>query len=120
VTGTANPELYRVERYGNFSYAIPVAPGRYTVTLRFAERYFGAANSVGGGAGSRIFHVFCNGESMLKNLDVFKEAGGSGRALEKTFTGVAPNEQGHILLEFKPVENYAMIYAIEVIPEPKK
>jgi Malectin domain len=120
VTGTANPELYRVERYGNFSYAIPVAPGRYTVTLRFAERYFGAANSVGGGAGSRIFHVFCNGEAMLKNLDVFKEAGGSERALEKTFTGVAPNEQGHILLEFKPVENYAMVYAIEVIPEPKK
>ena len=120
IAGTTNPELYRVERYGNFSYAIPVAPGRYTVTLRFAERYFGTANSVSGGAGSRIFHVFCNGEAMLKNLDVFKEAGGSGRALEKTFTGVAPNEQGYILLDFKPVVNYAMIYAIEVIPEPKK
>lgn len=120
VTGTADPELYRVERYGNFSYAIPVAPGRYAVTLRFAERYFGAANAVGGGAGSRIFHVFCNGEALLKNLDVFKEAGGSERALEKTFTGVAPNEQGYILLDFKPVVNYAMIYAIEVIPEPKK
>jgi Malectin domain len=120
VTGTANPELYRVERYGNFSYAIPVAPGRYTVTLRFAERYFGTANSMGGGPGSRIFHVFCNGEGLLKNLDVFKEAGGAGRALEKTFTGVEPNEQGYILLEFKPVVNYALIYAIEVIPEPKK
>jgi hypothetical protein len=120
VTGTANPELYRVERYGNFSYAIPVAPGRYTVTLRFAERYFGTANSMGGGAGSRVFHVFCNGEALLKNLDVFKEAGGPDRALEKTFTGVKPNEQGYILLEFKPVVNYALIYAIEVISEPKK
>ena len=120
VTGTANPELYRVERYGNFSYAVPVAPGRYTVTLRFAERYFGTANSMGGGAGCRIFHVFCNGEALLKNLDVFKEAGGADRALEKTFTGVAPNEQGYILLEFKPVVNYALIYAIEVISEPKK
>jgi Malectin domain len=118
VTGTANPELYRVERYGNFSYAIPVAPGRYTVTLRFAERYFGTANSTGG-PGSRIFHVFCNNEALLKNLDVFKEAGGPDRALEKTFTGVAPNEQGYILLEFKPVVNYALIYAIEVITEPK-
>lgn len=119
VTGTANPELYRVERYGNFSYAIPVAPGRYTVTLRFAERYFGTANSTGG-PGSRIFHVFCNNEALLKNLDILKEAGGPDRALEKTFTGVAPNEQGYILLEFKPVVNYALIYAIEVIPEPKK
>ena len=120
IAGTANPELYRVERYGNFSYAIPVAPGRYTVKLRFAERYFGTANSMGGGPGSRIFHVFCNGEALLKNLDVFKEAGGAGRALEKTFTGVKPNEQGFILLEFKPVVNYALIYAIEVISEPKK
>ena len=120
VTGTAHPELYHVERYGNFSYAVPVAPGRYTVTLRFAERYFGTANSMGGGTGSRIFHVFCNGEALLKNLDVFKEAGGADRALEKTFTGVAPNEQGYILLEFKPVVNYALIYAIEVISEPKK
>jgi malectin (di-glucose binding ER protein) len=117
--GTGNPELYRIERYGNFSYAIPVAPGRYTVTLRFAERYFGAANSSGGGPGSRVFHVFCNSEPLLKNLDIFKEAGGADRALEKTFTGVAPNEQGYILLEFKPVVNYALIYAIEVIPEPK-
>lgn len=116
VTGTANPELYRIERYGNFSYAIPVAPGRYTVTLRFAERYFGTANSMGSGLGSRIFHVFCNGEALLKNLDVFKEAGGADRALEKTVTGVAPNEQGYILLEFKPVVNYALIYAIEVSP----
>jgi hypothetical protein len=120
VMGTASPELYRVERYGNFSYAIPVAPGRYTVTLRFAERYFGTANSMGSGPGSRVFHVFCNGEALLKNLDVFKEAGGADRALEKTFTGVAPNEQGYILLEFKPVVNYALIYAIEVISEPKK
>jgi hypothetical protein len=120
VTGTANPELYRIERYGNFSYAIPVAPGRYTVTLRFAERYFGTANSMGGGPGNRIFHVFCNGEALLKNLDVFNEAGGANRALEKAFTDVAPNEQGYILLEFKPVVNYALIYAIEVTPEPKK
>ncbi len=75
---------------------------------------------MGGGPGSRIFHVFCNGEALLKNLDVFKEAGGADRALEKTFTGVAPNEQGYILLEFKPVVNYALIYAIEVTPEPKK
>jgi hypothetical protein len=60
-----------------------------------------------------------SGAALLKNLDVFKEAGGADRALEKTFTGVAPNEQGYILLEFKPVINYALIYAIEVTPESK-
>jgi hypothetical protein len=83
MSGTASPELYWVERFGNFSYAIPVAQGRYTVTLRFAERHFGAANSMGNGPGSRIFHVFCNGEALLKNLNIFKEAGGADRALEK-------------------------------------
>jgi hypothetical protein len=54
------------------------------------------------------------GSWKSKNLDIFKEAGGADRALEKSFTGVTPNEQGYILLEFKPVLNYALIYAIEV------
>ena len=37
VRGTSDPELYGNERWGHFSYSIPVAsPGRYKVTLKFA------------------------------------------------------------------------------------
>lgn len=60
------------------------------------------------------------GSGKSKTLDIFKEAGGVDSALEKTFTGVTPNEQGYILVDFKPALNYALIYAIEVTPEPKR
>jgi hypothetical protein len=39
VKGTDDPELYETERWGNFSYAIPVTPGKYSVTLHFAARH---------------------------------------------------------------------------------
>ena len=38
--GTDDPELYETERWGHFSYAIPVTPGRYTLILHFVERIF--------------------------------------------------------------------------------
>lgn len=116
VEGAADPVLYSKERYGNFSYAIPVDNGRYTVALHFAETYWGFDNPGGGGVGTRIFDVFCNGMALLRNFDIYKEAGGS-RALVKTFHGMEPNAQGKLLLSFVPVRNYASIRAIEVVDE---
>jgi len=122
VAGAHEPQLYQYERFGNFSYAIPVAPGRYTLTLRFAERFFGPSNPnpLGKGPGSRVFHVFCNGEALIKNFDIFKEAGGEDRAVVKKFTGLTPDAQGRLMLEFKPVVNYALINSIEVVDEAWK
>jgi hypothetical protein len=114
--GAQDQELYQAERYGNFSYAIPVAPGRYTVILHFAERYFGAANSGLAGLGGRLFHISCNGEALVRNLDIFKQAGGENKALVLKFPGLMPNAQGHLRLEFTPVKNYAMLNAVEVLP----
>ena len=45
ITGTNEPELYQCERFGNFSYAIPVAQGSYKLTLKFAEAYWGETNA---------------------------------------------------------------------------
>ena len=36
VAGTPEPDLYANERYGNFTYALPVGEGTYRVTLYFA------------------------------------------------------------------------------------
>jgi len=116
VEGTADPVLYSKERYGNFSYAIPVDSGKYSVTLHFAETYWGLDNPGGGGVGTRVFDVLCNGIALLRNFDIYKEAGGS-RALVKTFHGLEPNAQGKLLLSFVPVRNYASIRAIEVVGE---
>ena len=43
-TGADDPEMFETERWGHFSYAIPVAPGRYAATFYFIERRFDAAN----------------------------------------------------------------------------
>lgn len=118
VSGTGDPELFSAERYGHFSYAIPVDPrGRYTVILHFAEFYFGQQLEGGGGTGSRVFHVFCNGQTLLENFDIYKE-GGSLRLVTKTFSNIRPSAQGKINLTFEPVVNHATVSGIEILEEP--
>ena len=124
VSSTPDPGLYSSERFGNFTYAIPVAPGKYQITLRFAETYWGIQNafpnqpdqngSPTGGAGSRAFDVYCNGVALLKNFDIFKEAGGPLLARDKTFNNLEPDAQGKLNLTFAPVRDYALVNAIEV------
>ena len=117
VTGTKVPEIYRDERFGNFNYAIPAAPGRYKLTLYFAESWFGPSRPGRGGEGSRVFDVHCNGSTLLRNFDVYKTAGGHSRAVEKTFRGLTPNAQGKLIVAFVPVRNYAIVNAIELEAE---
>ncbi len=127
VSGTPDPGLYTSERYGNFSYTLPVAPGKYKVTLRFAETYWGIQNtfpnlpdqngSPVGGPGSRIFDVYCNGATLLKDFDILKEAGGPLVARDKTFHNLQPDAQGKLVLSFVPVIDYALVNGIEVEDE---
>lgn len=115
------PGLHLAERWGHFDYAIPVAPGSYTVKLIFSESYFGQPRTQksesGGGAGSRLFDVYCNGVALLRNFDIYREAGGPNRAVEKVFRGIRPNAQNKIALSFVPVRDYPCLKAIEVTPE---
>jgi hypothetical protein len=106
-----------MERYGHFSYAIPVDPrSRYTVALHFVEFYFGPKAPGGGGVGSRVFNVMCNGVLLLGDFDIFKEAG-TLHVLTKTFRHLKPSAQGKLNLTFEPISNYASISAIEVVDE---
>jgi len=95
-----------------------VAPGSYTVKLYFAETYWGPENLGGGGAAQRVFDVYCNGVALLRSFDIFKEAGGD-RALIKQFPRQRPNAQGKLNLDFVPVNNYASVFAIEVLDEDR-
>jgi len=117
VTGTDDPGLYSSERFGNFSYTFPVTPGTYTAVLHFSEAYHGPSNPGGGGMGSRIFDVYFNGVALLKELDIFKEAGGANRALRREFHGLKPNALGKLVFTFQPIRNYPCVNAVEIIPE---
>jgi hypothetical protein len=121
VSGTDDPELYETERWGNFSYAIPVTPGKYTVILHFAARHgdWDQASSPSDeerAAVAHIFNVFCNGNVLLKNFNLPKEARQTDVVLRK-FTNMEPNAQGKLLLNFVPVEGYATVTGIEVVPQ---
>jgi hypothetical protein len=118
---TFEPEIYNGARIGNFRYAIPVAAGRYAVNLYFADPNFGVHDfgtpESGGGVGSRLFDVSCNGVMLEKELDIFKEAGGPMSALLRTFHDLTPNAQGKLVISVTPVKDYATVAAIEVMDE---
>ena len=117
VANTDDETLYQNERFGNFSYTIPVAQdSHYAVTMKFCESWFGLERPAGGGAGERRFDISFNGRILLGNFDVFKEAG-SLRALDKTFKGLEPSAQGKLIFSFIPRRQYAMVDAIEVVDE---
>jgi len=121
VSGTDDPELYETERWGNFSYAIPVTPGRYIVSLYFAARHGDWDQSPPPSGENRaavahIFDVSCNGVSLLKNFDLSKEARQSDVVIRKA-SGLEPNAQGKLLLTFVPVDGYATVTGIEVLPQ---
>jgi hypothetical protein len=125
--GTTDPDLFTGERLGNFSYYIPVASGRYILTLRFAESSFGLDHVVGvprngGDLGRRLFDVYCNGTTLLRDFDVLKEAEGRDRAVVRSFRGLKPNAQGKLVLSFVPVttNTTATIRAIEVVDDSVK
>jgi hypothetical protein len=124
VSGTDDPELYESERWGNFSYAIPVTQGRYSLVLHFAARHSqpGEPPSAVGDASehaANIFSVFCNGRALLENFDLGKEAGNADVVVRR-FSSLEANAQGKLLLSFVPVKGHARVAGIEAIPEARK
>jgi hypothetical protein len=117
-----DPALFETERWGHFSYALPVAAGRYVATFYFVERRFDAANRDRYGdadanpQGGRLFSVFCNGKVILRDLDLIKLAG-ENHPVVRRVSGLEPNAQGKLLLEFVPTRSYATVSAIEVLPQ---
>jgi malectin (di-glucose binding ER protein) len=124
--GTDDPEFYETGRWGHFSYAIPVAPGKYTITLHFIEHHDGPgsvapAQSSGNAdedkaSKDRVFNVFCNGKTVLSKLNIVDEAG-ENHPLVRKIKNLEPNAQGKLVLEFVPVTRYAMVTAIEVVQD---
>lgn len=117
IAGTPDPDLFAEERYGHFTYAIPVdTRDRYTLVLHFVEFYFGPNASGIGGVGSRVFRVLCNGNTLLDNFDIYKEVGNL-HALTKTFYHLKPTAQGKLNITFEPIVNNATVSGIEVLDE---
>ncbi len=78
----------------------------YNVTLFFAE-----PEDIS--AGERIFDVSVQGEKVLENFDIVREAGGSRRVLRKEFRGVKVT--GSLNIEFSENMYSTVISGIEIV-----
>ncbi|GAB7027328.1 malectin domain-containing carbohydrate-binding protein [Geotalea toluenoxydans] len=106
IGGTTDDTLYQSERYGNFSYSIPVANGNYSLTLKFAEIYFSAA-------GQRVFSVTVNGQTVISNLDIYAKVGKN-----VAYDVVIPINvtTGAVTIGFTSTRDYGKISAIKISP----
>jgi len=116
VEGTSETGLFEGERYGNFTYALPVDRGTYRMKLYFSEKYWGVAAAQNDASGKRVFDIFCNGTALSRSLDIARDAG-PARALVKVYRGLRPNAQGKLIVSFVPQVNYASVDAVEVEQE---
>jgi hypothetical protein len=106
IAGTTDDVLYQSERYGNFTYSIPVANGSYNVTLKFAEGYFTAA-------GKRVFNVAIGGTTVISNLDIYAKAG-QNSAYDVVVPATVTN--GTLSIQFTSVVNNAEVRGIRIVP----
>jgi hypothetical protein len=106
IAGTPDPTLYKTERYGNFSYNIPVPNGPYTVTLLFAEIYWT-------GAGKRVFDVKVEGQLAIHALDIFAVVGANTALVRNVSTTVT---DGVLNINFITTVDNAKVSAIRVAP----
>jgi len=108
IANTRNPALYRTEHWGMNAFSMPVSNGRYNVLLHFAETYPEIS-----AAGQRVFTVKVE-DQEIRDLDVFKEAGGAAKALIKTVPVTVAD--GKVDITFTFGEQNPEINGIEIVP----
>jgi hypothetical protein len=108
IENTKDPGLYRKERYGMSSFSWPMANGKYTVKLHFAETFEGIT-----GPGERIFSFNVEGQEF-KDVDLWVKAGGSYRAYVETVK--VDITDGKLDIKFTSKVENPEINGIEILP----
>jgi fibronectin type 3 domain-containing protein len=115
ISGTTDQALYQNERWGQFSYAIPVVNGTYDVRMHFVELYYGT--SAPGGAGKRVFgmDILDTPGIDVQNLDIYSQAGANA-ALVKTVSGVSVTDGVVNIQSVYGSADDPEVAAIEIVP----
>ncbi|XP_041022740.1 probable LRR receptor-like serine/threonine-protein kinase At1g56140 [Juglans microcarpa x Juglans regia] len=88
ITETLDSELYKTARISPSSlryYGLGLKNGKYIVELHFAEITMDDDTQSWKGLGRRLFDIYIQGERVLQDFNIQKEAGGSKRALIRAF-----------------------------------
>jgi hypothetical protein len=111
IAGTDAPKIYETERYSMEGYKFTVPNGKYTVRLHFAETYDGITAE-----GERVFSVSINDQTVLKDFDPFKEAGGYQKPVVKKIEDVTVTN-GQLAIGFTVNIQNPEINGIEILSE---
>lgn len=108
IGATSREDLYRSERYGTFSYHIPVPKaGQYRLELHFAEIFWEKE-------GDRVFDVLVeDGQSELESLDLIQLIGEPDKAYIQHVGGIEVLD-GALDLEFIPSVNEAKLSGLRL------
>jgi len=111
--GTEDPWIYAFAAEGLTAMTVPVnepggSGGKYTVRLHFAE-----IEDVK--SGQRVFDVKLQGKTVLRNLDIAAEAGGTKRPVVKEFKGV--RIAGDLTLAVKARKGRPRLCGLEIVAE---
>jgi hypothetical protein len=108
VAGTTLPDLYRNERRDVKKLSIPVPPGRYTVSLHFAETSLDNTSP-----GKRVFSINTEG-NVIKDFDIWTSTGGTNIAHVESIT--VDVRDGELTVTFLPKQGLTTIAALEILP----
>ncbi|WP_175414735.1 malectin domain-containing carbohydrate-binding protein [Nibricoccus aquaticus] len=115
ILGARDDALFQTFRYGRhelrFLFNVPDSNAEYRIELFLTEPWYGTGE--GDAEGWRIFDVAVNGETKLRDLDIWKESGGRAHALKKVIT--ARPQNGRLEISFPRVSSYqAVLSAIAI------
>ncbi len=68
IQGTSEDTLFQSERYGSYSYEIPVTDGTYGISLHFAEIYHNQD-------GQRLFNLYVENSLIMTNVSLYALVG---------------------------------------------
>jgi hypothetical protein len=105
IANTADDVLYQSERYGNFSYNVPLANGTYEITFKVSENYHKVS-------GKRKFDVLAESKEIVSDLDIFAVAG-SNTAYDVVKTVSVTD--GTLNLDFRTDLDQAKVSAFHII-----
>jgi hypothetical protein len=129
IRATTDDVLFQSEMAGSATTTLTCAvrglpAGKYTVTLLFAEIYWGPGCPGGGsGIGARVFDIVLEGNKVFDKLDIFalghcaaSSSDNKGKPIVKSFD--VQVDDGTLDLAFPASVNYGKISAIQVVAAP--
>lgn len=111
IHGTKEPRIYQTEHWGVERFVAEVPDGSYTVILHFAETWDGIDKE-----GPRVFDVRIEGQEVLNNFDILKEAGAMYTAVTRQFRHIKVDD-GRLDIRFIPRHENPLVNGIEIIGE---